>query len=85
MIVEGVFTTEYFGYKVRVDKREGDYWPCYLFNINFGDGWHSYLGVPNYCDTIRSALKRAWWRCKWRKEGKWPYKTMAVIPELGGE
>lgn len=33
-----------------------------------GEEWQ-YIGFPNYCDSKRAALKRAWYRIKWMREG----------------
>lgn len=39
------------------------------FEIEYKGKTHKYGGVPNQCATKRSALKRAWWRCKWLQDG----------------
>jgi hypothetical protein len=37
-----------------------------------------YAGVPNQCESKQSALRRAWWRCKWLSDGTYAnrYKPM---------
>ena len=29
----------------------------------------NFVGVPNKCETWRSAMMRAWYRCKWIADG----------------
>ena len=62
----------YGQYLVKVWKIEGSYWALYpwRFSILGPDNkeWQ-YTGVPNYCKTRASALKRAWYRVKWMREG----------------
>lgn len=64
-----VFTTEFV-------------WPSYpwLFRVCGTDGnWIRFAGVPNQCETVRSAMMRAWWRCKWIAEGTFDQKYVSRV------
>lgn len=40
------------------------------FRIQDSNGkWIEFAGLPNKCATVRSAMMRAWYRCKWIAEG----------------
>ena len=41
------------------------------FSIMIEGQRHFYAGLPNKCETKASALKRAWHRAKWLKEGSY--------------
>ena len=63
--------TNYFGYPICVEKITGT-WASYPWRFKIKDEsgrWVLYGGVPNYCETKASALKRAWWRAKWMSDG----------------
>jgi hypothetical protein len=63
-----------FGITVRTWKRSGTYWSCspWLFSIQPPGGQEkTFAGVPNYCDTRRSALVRGVYRAKWLATGVW--------------
>lgn len=65
--------TTYHGLTVEVFKDDGDsMWRLYPWRFRVMDKngmWQHFAGVPNYCETKRSALKRAWYRAKWIAEG----------------
>lgn len=64
-------SAEYFGYKVTVFEVGGCYpgpFP-WRFSIEGNGRKLGFSGMPNYCETKASALKRAWWRCKWLADG----------------
>ncbi len=47
-------------------------WPSYpwLFRVRGNDGnWINFAGMPNQCATVRSAMMRAYYRCKWIADG----------------
>lgn len=47
-------------------------YPAYpwLFRIQRpGGAWVYFAGIPNKCATVRSAMMRAWHRCKWMAAG----------------
>lgn len=73
-MTETVFTNKYFGWDVVIyfDERwAGNPFP-WMFGIQSKkDGRITFLGIPNKCETRRQALRRAWWRCKWKHEGTW--------------
>jgi len=58
----------YFGCTVTaMNKGPAPY--IWMFQVEkCGRVWE-FLGVPNYCDSLRSALRRAWWRAKWLADG----------------
>lgn len=76
---------EYFDCKVSVYKvPESNRWHNsypWRFVIKYNGHWHHFSGVPNCCETKASALKRAWWRCKWMSEGI--YNQMYITPVTG--
>lgn len=39
------------------------------FRIQTNSGWIGFGGMPNYCETKRSAMMRARARCKWIADG----------------
>jgi hypothetical protein len=39
------------------------------FRIEKNDGWIGFGGIPNYCESKRSAMMRAKSRCKWIADG----------------
>lgn len=65
---------EYFGHRVEVwEGWEGSYpWKFRILASKPGERyqWIWFAGIPNKCGTRRSALKRAWYRCKWLSEGR---------------
>lgn len=74
-----LLTREYFGYRVDVFKADGPY--PYTFEIQWSaDSRSRFAGIPNRCSSTKEALMRAWWHCKWKREGKYPYQTVMVIP-----
>lgn len=86
---ELVKEANYFGYPVKVHKTSASYFDPfpYTFSIVFEDGEHSFAGIPNRVDSIKKALKRAWYRCKWRKEKNYSkfYEHVVTIKELEKE
>ena len=68
-------TKEYFGYSVTVYRTENSekWMPSYpwRFSIMIEGQRHFYAGLPNKCETKASALKRAWHRARWLKEGSY--------------
>ena len=58
----------YFGCTVTAMRR-GTTPNIWMFKIERdGSSWEFY-GVPNYCYSVASALRRGWWRAKWIAEG----------------
>jgi hypothetical protein len=41
----------------------------WMFEITFKGIKHNFVGIPNKCETKRSASMRAWWRAKWIMNG----------------
>lgn len=39
-----------------------------------------FIGVPNYCETARQALRRGWWRAKWINEGTFGERYQTANP-----
>lgn len=39
------------------------------FKITFKGKTHSFAGIPNQCETRRSASMRARWRARWLEDG----------------
>lgn len=71
----------YFGREVTATKTGEDWHPYpWTYTINDNGTLHSYVGLPNKCETPQSALKRAWWRCKWMSEGTYGnrYKVISA-------
>lgn len=64
---------EYFGLEVKVWKIEDNVhpypWRFAIYDYRDGYSKYEYHGIPNQCETKRSALKRAWYRAKWIVEG----------------
>lgn len=61
----------FFGVECEVFTTDFVY-PSYpwLFRVKNKHGeWINFAGMPNKCETIRSAMMRAWWRCKWVADG----------------
>jgi hypothetical protein len=62
----------YGEYLVKVWKMPGSWYGTipWRFSITEPDGreWQ-FSGIPNYLETKRKALKRAWYRVKWMREG----------------
>ena len=64
---------KYYGeYLVTVWKVPGGFYRSvpWRFSIKEPNGkeWQ-YIGIPNYCTSKLSALRRAWYRVKWMREG----------------
>lgn len=60
----------YFGCEVVATKVYADPHPFpWMFTIHRAGITYRYGGIPNKCESAASALKRAWWRCKWMAEG----------------
>lgn len=65
---------EYFGLNVIVWRMIYHPYP-WRFGIEDKKGiTHVYGGVPNYCTSKRSALKRAWYRAKWMNNSTYSNK-----------
>lgn len=62
---------KYFGLKVVVYKTLDESLYPWRFKIFHNDRVILYFGVPNYCESKASALKRAWYRCKWLTNGEY--------------
>jgi len=61
-------TKTYFGCTVTA-MNKGWSPSTWMFKVERdGQSWE-FFGVPNYCDSVRSALRRGWWRAKWISEG----------------
>lgn len=59
---------------IRVWKIPGNWYKTmpWRFSIQEDDKSETlFSGIPNYCCTKRSAMKRAWYRAKWINEGTW--------------
>lgn len=54
---------------VFITKYSSDCYPWLFSIIDNENVEHYYAGMPNQCETKRSALKRAWWRTKWMADG----------------
>lgn len=69
---------EYFGMKVRafITASTHRYYKDFpwRFEIEYKGKLLSYIGIPNYLQTKKQALKRAWWRAKWLSEGSYNQK-----------
>ena len=62
---------EYFGCKVEVWRIKGPYWGSYpwRYAVTYSGQRREFSGVPNYLETKKAALKKAWWRAKWMHDG----------------
>ena len=69
---------EYFGIKVEVWKIDSTWHPYpWRFRLIEPCGkTHVFAGVPNQCESPKSALKRAWYRAKWIKQGTYNQKYL---------
>ncbi len=77
-------TRHYFGCEVVATKVYADPHPFpWMFTIQRNGVTHSYGGIPNKCESAASALKRAWWRCKWMAEGTYS-KRYTPMPNACG-
>ena len=67
------FETMYFGLKIRVFKTQASekYYASFpwRYEIECDEKLISFSGVPNYLESKRKALKRAWFRAKWLRDG----------------
>lgn len=68
-----VYKTVYFDCEVEVWRIKGPYWGCapWRYKITRHGKTYNFSGVPNYLETKRKALKRAWWRAKWLSTGEY--------------
>lgn len=67
-----IHETEYFGCKVTVWRIRGPVWACAPWRFSIVDqngAKRIFTGVPNYLESKKRALKRAWWRAKWLANG----------------
>lgn len=68
-MIETAHEKTYFGFNVVLYFDEGTLFP-WMFGIVLENGTLlRFLGIPNKCETKRQALKRAWYRCKWKRIG----------------
>ncbi len=61
----------------------GDIWAGHFtFDVVFNGVRRMFRGVPNYCDSPRSARARGAWRLKWLREGKFgeQYGAPVALP-----
>lgn len=69
------YCKKYFGYMVVAFTTENSLKYYSLFPWNFaiqkGKGWIYFIGIPNQVETRSKALRRAWYRAKWLKDGTW--------------
>lgn len=65
--------THYFDCGVEVWRIKGPYWGCcpWRYSVTHEGKRRCFSGVPNYLETRRQALKKAWWRAKWLSSGEW--------------
>jgi hypothetical protein len=82
-------TKQYFDYTVTAYTTKNSlYWyPAFpwRFKIEHNGETREYSGMPNYCETSRAALKRAWYRAKWLSEGTYHqrYKVTSIVKKAG--
>lgn len=66
------YTAQYFGLNVRVYTTENSlyYYSAFpwMYEIEFNGKLIHFTGIPNYLETKRKALKKAWYRAKWLSE-----------------
>ena len=64
---------EYFGCLVEVWRIKGPFWGAFpwRFAVTHDGKRRIFVGVPNYCRTKRSALRRAWYRAMWLSGKDW--------------
>ncbi len=62
--------TVYFDCEVTVWRTSG-LWPSYpwRYAVTYKGKKREFSGVPNYLETKKAALKKAWWRAKWLSDG----------------
>lgn len=64
---------------IKVWKIEEDWHPySWRFSVTFQGRTHQFAGVPNYCETKRSASCRARWRAKWLLNGTFDRRYSGV-------
>lgn len=69
-------SAEYFGCLIEVWRIKGPIWGAYpwRYAVTHNGKRREYTGVPNYMESKRSALKKAWWRAKWLFDGTYADK-----------
>lgn len=78
----------YFGYQVVAYTTANSLKHYSLFPWNFAIRdefrWRHYYGIPNKVETRAKALRRAWYRAKWLKDGTYDqhYKPFPSNPKL---
>ena len=65
------YKTEYFGLRVITWKVKNHPYPWRFSVDDCKNKPHVFGGIPNYCESKRSALKRAWYRAKWFSDGSY--------------
>jgi hypothetical protein len=78
--VGGEITRIYFGAEVTVWRIPADWHPCpWRYKIRRNGVTHTYAGIPNQLETAKSALRKAWHRCKWMHEGTYDDRYKPVV------
>lgn len=70
---------EFFGMCAELRRAIGSNDPYpWMFRIHHPErGWIEFYGIPNRCETWRSAMMRAWWRCRWISDGTFDVRYKA--------
>ena len=68
--------------KIEVFRCAEDWHPYpWRFRIKYAGKTYDYAGIPNQCETKRSASMRARWRAKWLEDGTYhdKYKPICIL------
>jgi hypothetical protein len=61
--------------EIEVFQVDADWHPYpWRFAVTYKGVRHTFAGLPNLCETRRSATMRARWRAKWLEEGSFTHK-----------
>jgi hypothetical protein len=75
---EQTFETSYFGLSIRVftTTESETYYTSFpwRYEIEYDNKIISFSGIPNYLESKRKALKKAWFRAKWISDGEFNNK-----------
>lgn len=69
-----VHTYTFHNAKAEIYKFTNEEWHPYpwtfrIQNLENKNKWHNFAGIPNKCHSLKSAMMRAKWRCKWLADG----------------
>lgn len=76
------YTREIFGCLVRVWKIDEPHPYPWRFSVDYAGIVYEFRGIPNYCETRRSASMRARCRAKWLSDGTFLTQYNGSISEI---